>query len=226
MTSIVRIEKLGKYFREASGNKLEILSDIDARFEENQTVSIVGKSGSGKSTLLNLLGGLDHPSAGKVFFRNEEIFAYDANTLSDWRNRSIGFIFQAHHLLPDFSALENVMIPGMIAGRSKKECEKRAQELLKQTDLDDRASHKPNQLSGGEQQRIAIARALINSPDVILADEPTGNLDNKTGDKVALLLARICLEQSATLILVTHNTQLATSTDRQLRLSDGKLDTA
>ncbi|MCP4754921.1 MAG: ABC transporter ATP-binding protein [Proteobacteria bacterium] len=223
MTDIVRIEKLSKSFLDGSGNELQIIRAIDASFLKNRTVSIVGRSGSGKSTLLNLLGGLDRPTSGRVFFEDEDIGRYEPDKLAEWRNHRIGFIFQAHHLLPDFSAHENVMIPGLIAGRSNQQCSKRADELLEQVELKDRSEHKPSQLSGGEQQRVAIARALVNSPDIILADEPTGNLDNKTGDKIGLLLQNICREQNATLIMVTHNTQLAASMDCQLNLFDGEL---
>ncbi|MFH2132241.1 MAG: ABC transporter ATP-binding protein [bacterium] len=223
METILSIEKLSKQFIDGNGCKLEILKTIDYTFAKNTSVSIVGSSGSGKSTLLNLLGGLDRPTSGDVYFLGENINRYDSDTLSDWRNRHIGFIFQAHHLLPDFTALENVSIPVMIAGSSKQQGFKKAEVLLDQVGLKDRFNHKPSQLSGGEQQRVAIARALINSPSMILADEPTGNLDNKTGESVGALLQSICREQKTTLIVVTHNIALATSMDFKLRLFDGKL---
>jgi lipoprotein-releasing system ATP-binding protein len=221
--AIIAIEKLSKHYIDGNGCKLEILKGIDYEFCKSESVSIVGSSGSGKSTLLNLLGGLDRPTSGEVRFLGGNINDFSSDALSDWRNRHIGFIFQAHHLMPDFSALENVLIPAMIAGSSRQQITGRAERLLDQVGLSDRASHKPSQLSGGEQQRVAIARALINAPSLILADEPTGNLDNKTGEAVGNLLQNICSERQATLIIVTHNTGLAVSMDCRLRLFDGKL---
>jgi len=223
METIIAIEKLSKHFIDGNGQGLEILNEIDYKFPRNASISIVGSSGSGKSTLLNLMGGLDRPTSGKVSFLGENINQYDSDTLSDWRNRHIGFIFQAHHLLPDFTALENVTIPAMIAGTSRQQYLKMAETLLDQVGLKARSTHKPSQLSGGEQQRVAIARALINSPSVIFADEPTGNLDNKTGESVGSLLREICLAQKTTLMVVTHNAGLATSMDCKLRLFNGKL---
>lgn len=223
METIIAIEKLSKHFIDGNGHGLEILKEIDYKFPKNTSISIVGSSGSGKSTLLNLMGGLDHPTSGKVLFLGENINLYDSDTLSNWRNRHIGFIFQAHHLLPDFTALENVSIPAMIAGASRQQYLKKAEMLLDQVGLHERLFHKPSQLSGGEQQRVAIARALINSPSMIFADEPTGNLDNKTGESVGSLLQEICRSQKTTLIVVTHNARLASSMDCKLRLFDGKL---
>lgn len=224
MNVILQLEKLSKYYLDGSGNELKIIRDLEARFPKNKSISIVGRSGSGKSTLLHLMGGLDHPTRGKVYFQEDDIYEYDVDKLSEWRNKNVGFIFQGHHLLPDFSALENVMIPGIIAGRTVAQCQQLAEELLEQVDLKDRLSHKPAQLSGGESQRVAIARAMINSPDIILADEPTGNLDIQTGDKVGLLLQQVCHEQKTTLIIVTHNIQLASCTDYRYELSQGKLE--
>jgi len=223
METIITIKKLSKHFIDGNGHGLEILKEIGFGFRRNASVSIVGSSGSGKSTLLNLLGGLDRPTSGDVYFLGENINRYNQDALSEWRNHHIGFIFQAHHLLPDFTALENVSIPAMIAGDPRAQCLNKAETLLEMVGLTARLSHKPRQLSGGEQQRVAIARALINSPSVILADEPTGNLDNKTGEAVGALLQDICREQKTTLILVTHNAGLATSMDCKLRLFDGKL---
>ena len=223
MSPVFKLEKLNKHYLDGSGNKLEILKDIEISFEERKTISIVGASGSGKSTLLNLLGGLDRPTAGSIFFKGENISDFSSNALSEWRNRRIGFIFQAHHLLPDFTALENITIPALIAEIPIHDYLDDAKDLLEQVGLKDRMTHKPGQLSGGEQQRIAIARALINRPDVILADEPTGNLDNKTGEKVSRLLLDISAKRNATLITVTHNSRLASSMEIQLRLFDGKL---
>lgn len=223
MEKIITIEKLTKHFIDGNGQRLEILKSVDYDFPVNASISIVGSSGSGKSTLLNLMGGLDRPTSGKISFLDEDISQYDSDTLSNWRNRHIGFIFQAHHLLPDFTALENVSIPAMISGSSRQQCLKKAETLLDQVGLKARSTHKPSQLSGGEQQRVAIARALINAPSVIFADEPTGNLDNKTGESVGALLQEICHSQKTALIVVTHNAGLATSMDCKLRLFDGKL---
>ncbi len=225
MTAIIEIENLCRSFIDGSGNELNVLKDVNASFEENQTISIVGTSGSGKSTLLNLLGGLDHPTSGTIRYKGEDINRFDSNKLAEWRNDNIGFVFQSHHLLPDFNALENTMLPGMIAGKSKQECEKLAKSLLDQVGLSERITHKPSQLSGGEQQRVAIARSLLNNPKIILADEPTGNLDSQTGIKIGAVLNEVCDNQKATLILVTHNLQLASEMNRQLRLNNGELIT-
>ncbi len=225
MTSVIRIEKLSRSFFDGSGNELKILTEIDIQFSPGQTVSIVGSSGSGKSTLLHLLGGLDTPSSGKVYFKENNIFELGVDKLSAWRNRYVGFVFQSHHLLPDFTALENVMLPKMIAGLSRQDSLFQAEELLEQVGLKDRLSHKPGQLSGGEQQRVAIARALVNEPEIVLADEPTGNLDSKTGKKVGTLLKQICSEKNKILIMVTHNSKLAADMDVQYDLSNGKLTT-
>lgn len=223
METFIAIERLSKHYIDGNGCRLDILTEIDCDFRKNQSVSIVGSSGSGKSTLLNLLGGLDQPSSGEVKYLGENISRFDADALSEWRNQHIGFIFQAHHLLPDFTALENVLIPAFIAGQTRQKCQDRAADLLGQVGLAERSGHKPSQLSGGEQQRVAIARALINRPPLILADEPTGNLDHKTGEAVGTLLRQICDELQTTLIVVTHNSELAASMGRRLRLFDGKL---
>jgi lipoprotein-releasing system ATP-binding protein len=223
MSVVIKTKNLYRSFRDGSGNEIQVLKGIDAEFSADQTVSIIGSSGSGKSTLLHLLGGLDHPTSGEVFFKGQNIYEFDSDTLASWRCKNVGFVFQSHHLLPDFTALENVMLPGLIAGMSKQQSIAKAEILLKQVGLNDRATHKPGQLSGGEQQRIAIARALLNSPDVILADEPTGNLDIQTGRKIGTILRQVCHEHQATLIMVTHNLQLAKETDLQLILKDGVL---
>ncbi|MDH5559478.1 MAG: ABC transporter ATP-binding protein [Deltaproteobacteria bacterium] len=223
MSSFLNVVNLTKNFLDGSGNELKILQGISMNFPKNKTHSIVGSSGSGKSTLLNIIGGLDHPTSGKVFFKEEDIFAFQGNKLANWRNTKVGFVFQAHHLLNDFSALENVMIPGLIKGLSKAECENKAKRLLSQVSLKDRENHKPGQLSGGEQQRVAIARALLNSPEAILADEPTGNLDLDTGKIVIKVLKNVAREQNATLILVTHNPEIAASMEIRLQLDKGHL---
>ncbi|PCI30314.1 MAG: lipoprotein-releasing system ATP-binding protein LolD [SAR324 cluster bacterium] len=223
MNEILRIEKLSKTFLDGSGNQLEILQAMDFSFPQGKSISIVGRSGTGKSTLLQLLGGLDRPTQGNILFQDEDIFSFSSDRLSNWRNRHVGFVFQAHHLLPDFSALENVLLPAMIMGVKKEVYHKRALELLSLVQLEDRVHHKPSQLSGGEQQRVAIARSLINAPDLLLTDEPTGNLDVHTGDVVGQLLLDICKETQITLITVTHNPQLAAAMDLQLELTEGKL---
>lgn len=221
---MIRIKKLNKSYFDGAGKELIILNETSAQFQKNETVSVIGSSGSGKSTLLNLLGGLDRPTSGTILFNDENISEFSADELADWRNQCVGFIFQAHHLLPDFTALENVCIPGLIAGISGQGCQQKAEELLVEVGLADRLSHKPNQLSGGEQQRVAIARALVNSPELILADEPTGNLDHVTSENVGSLLQNVCQQQKTTLILVTHNTKLATQMDCQYRLFNGNLE--
>ena len=223
MNSFITVKALTKKYIDGSNNELEILKGIDLEISENTTISISGASGSGKSTLLHLLGGLDKPTNGEIFFQNKALHTFSNKELSHWRNRSIGFVFQAHCLLHDFTALENVSIPAMIAGSGKFEAQKKALELLERVNLSERKSHKPHQLSGGEQQRVAIARALINNPQLILADEPTGNLDVNTGDQVGEMLKNICKNQNTTLIVVTHNPNLAMAMDFQLELQDGLL---
>ena len=223
MTDFIKIKNLKKHYIDGSGRKLRILKGIDINFSENQTASVSGASGSGKSTLLHLLGGLDRPSEGEVWFQNENIFQFDHHALANWRNRKIGFVFQANYLLPDFSALENVFIPALIANRPRKEAMEQAKELLYLVHLSNRLDHKPCQLSGGEQQRTAIARALINRPALILADEPTGNLDAQTGEHIGELLKKVVCEQGAALIVVTHNSALASGMNHRLKLDDGRL---
>ena len=186
-------------------------------------LAIEGASGAGKSTLLHILGTLDRPSDGQVFFQGQDLFARSNAELAQLRNREVGFVFQFHHLLPEFSALENTMMPGLIQGMSPRTAGKEAEKILSQLGLEDRLHHKPGQLSGGEQQRVAVARALMLKPKVILADEPTGNLDTQTGEEVHNLLAKINREQGITLIMVTHNPMLASRLNRRVRLADGWL---
>ncbi len=223
MTDFIEVKNLKKNYTDGSGNRLRILRGIDISFPKNQTVSVSGASGSGKSTLLHLLGGLDRPSEGEILFQNENIFRFDTNALANWRNRKIGFVFQANYLLPDFTALENVLMPALIANRPRREAAKQAEDLLLFVGLSNRMEHKPHQMSGGEQQRVAIARSLVNRPVLILADEPTGNLDAKTGETVGKLLMRIAREQDAALIVVTHNSALASEMERPLKLDGGRL---
>jgi len=186
-------------------------------------LAIEGASGAGKSTLLHILGALDRPTDGKVYFRGIDLFAYSDSELAEIRNRHIGFVFQFHHLLPEFSALENTMMPALVQGMDQKAAAKTAQAILTQLGLANRLPHKPGELSGGEQQRVAVARALMLNPQVILADEPTGNLDTKTGEEVHDLLVRINRERGITIAVVTHNPALAARMTRRVLLVDGKL---
>jgi lipoprotein-releasing system ATP-binding protein len=186
-------------------------------------LAIEGVSGAGKSTLLHLLGALDRPSEGKVLFQGQDLFSRTNGELAEMRNRHIGFVFQFHHLLPEFSALENTMMPGLIQRMNQGQAEKEAEKILTQLGLGERLQHKPGELSGGEQQRVALARALMLSPRVILADEPTGNLDTQTGEEVHNLLVKINREQKITIVIVTHNPLLAGKLTRRIRLVDGRL---
>jgi len=222
MTELIRLTDVSKVFPDGSGKELIILSDVNLSFKLGESYCVVGRSGSGKSTLLHLLGGLDHPSTGDVFFEDTSIFKMTADELANWRAESLGFVFQAHHLLPDFTALENTTIPQLILGKPNGPARERAAELLVRLGLENRLHHRPSTLSGGEQQRVAIARALINQPQLVLADEPTGNLDPKTGQTVADLLAEICKEEQRTLILVTHSPDLASQMNHQLRLKNSQ----
>jgi lipoprotein-releasing system ATP-binding protein len=189
-------------------------------------VAIVGKSGSGKSTLLHILGTLDRPNSGRLQVGGTDVFALSSTALAAWRNARLGFVFQFHHLLPEFTALENVAIPGMIAGMSRKAALRQASTLLDFLQLTPRADHKPGQLSGGEQQRVAIGRALMNAPDILLADEPTGNLDTETSAQVHQLLRRITTDMGKTLVVVTHNPELAGLSDIVFEMRDGLLLTS
>ncbi|WP_244620246.1 ABC transporter ATP-binding protein [Chitinophaga japonensis] len=199
------------------------MKGVDVTVEKGEIVTIVGSSGAGKSTLLHLLGTLDTPSSGEVWLRDMNLTALRGNALADFRNRHIGFIFQFHHLLPEFTALENVCVPGFIAGTRKAEVRKRAAFLLDTLGLGDRVDHKPNELSGGEQQRVAVARALINTPDIVMADEPTGNLDSKNARELHQLFLDLRDQFRQTFIIVTHNEELAPMSDRQLVMKDGKI---
>ena len=209
-----------------NGREVVVLRGVDISLPAGESVAVVGPSGAGKSTLLYLLGLLEKPSGGSLYIDNRE-----AGELSD-RERSlirltrIGFVFQFHHLLPEFTALENVMLPGMMLGRSQSECSKEAALLLSQVNLSDRFNHKPGELSGGEQQRVAFARALMNSPDFILADEPTGNLDHDASGVLEEMMWKLCREQETSLLIVTHNFSLAQKADHFLELNDGVLNPA
>ncbi len=203
--------------------QLEVLKGVDIDVSKGEMVSIVGSSGAGKSTLLHILGTLDKADSGSIWLNQQQIDLLKGEKLSAFRNRHIGFVFQFHHLLPEFSALENVCIPGWIAGTPKKNVEKRAIELLELLGLQDRMENKPNQLSGGEQQRVAVARALINQPDIIFADEPTGNLDSTNARELHALFGQLREQFQQTFLIVTHNEELAALSDRVLHMKDGRI---
>ena len=205
-----------------SFGNLTVLRSVDFCAEAAEVVSIVGASGAGKSTLLQILGSLSDPDQGQVFIDGVDIFSLSSNQLADFRNQKIGFVFQFHHLLPEFTALENVMIPGMIAKKSRAALQARAEALLAEMGLADRMTHKPSELSGGEQQRVAIARALINEPAVLFADEPSGNLDSKTKAEIHQLFFDLRGRYGLTIVLVTHDRELAQMSDRQLEMRDGQ----
>jgi lipoprotein-releasing system ATP-binding protein len=204
-----------------SYGSVNVLRGIDVEIDKGEFITIIGKSGAGKSTLLHILGTLDKPDRGSVKIFDEDITAYSHDKLADFRNQHIGFIFQFHHLLPEFNAYENVIIPAMIARKKEAEYKKKAEGLLDYLGLSDRLTHKPNELSGGEQQRVAIARALINDPSIIMADEPTGNLDSSTSAEIHQLISNLRQEMNITFVIVTHNNELAELSDRSLRMLDG-----
>ena len=207
-----------------SFGSLQVLKGIDLHINRGEVVSIVGPSGAGKTTLLQIIGTLDRPDSGSVFVDDIDVTNLSQKRLSDFRNKHIGFVFQFHQLLPEFTAIENVMIPAYIAGVSQREAKQRAQELLEFMGLNDRASHKPNELSGGEKQRVAVARALINKPAVILADEPSGSLDSKNKEELHQLFFDLRDKFGQTFVIVTHDEQLASITDRTIHLKDGMLE--
>ena len=206
-----------------SYNNLTVLGGVNLEVAKGEIVAIVGASGAGKSTLLHLLGTLDRPDQGKLFIQEKDVFAQTPKALASFRNKSIGFVFQFHNLLPEFSALENVMIPGLISGGDEKKIRTRARDLLNMLGLADRVEHKPSELSGGEQQRAAVARALINSPALLLADEPSGNLDSKNALELHNLFFQLRKELDQTFIIVTHNVELSRMADRKLEIMDGMI---
>lgn len=203
--------------------ELRVLKGVDLHVQKGEVVAIVGSSGAGKSTLLHIMGTLDRPDQGTVFIDGENVFARSSDKLADFRNRKIGFVFQFHNLLPEFSALENVMIPGLIARTEEKSLRRKAEGILDRLGLKDRIDHKPSELSGGEQQRVAVARALINSPALIFADEPSGNLDSKNASDLHRLFFDLRNELNQTFVIVTHNPEFATMADRRLEIKDGQM---
>ena len=221
MSYIIEIKKLRKVF--GDGVELVALDDVDLTIEEGEVLSIVGPSGSGKSTLLNMIGLLDTPTSGEIWLKGQNITRASPGERARLRNKELGFIFQYHHLLPEFDAVENVMMPLLIAGVDKKEARSQAIAHLEEVGLGDRLKNKPNQLSGGQNQRVAVARALAGHPSIIIGDEPTGNLDSKSSDKIYELLRKLNREMNQTFILVTHDMEMAEKTDRILRLVDGRI---
>ena len=221
MNEIIRLKDLRKVYMD--GVEVIALDGVSFSIEEGEFLSIVGPSGSGKSTLLNMLGLLDTPTSGTILLRDKDVTKASQKERARLRNKELGFIFQYHHLLPEFSALENIMMPLLIAGVKKEEAKRRANELLEQVDLVDRKDHRPTELSGGQNQRVAIARALANHPAIVIGDELTGNLDTKSSNKIYELLRHLNREMRQTFILVTHDMDMAEKTDRILRMVDGKL---
>lgn len=221
--NIIEMRNIVKRFYIGQPNELEILHGINLDVREGEFLSIVGESGSGKSTLMNMIGALDRPTFGAYFMDGVDISRMNDAMLSQLRNEKIGFVFQSFHLIPRTSALQNVEVPLLYAGVSRKKRRERAIEMLEMVGMADRISHKPNELSGGQKQRIAIARAMINSPSILLADEPTGALDSKTGHMIMDLFHKLHKEKGKTIVLITHNGDLAKETDRILTLSDGNI---
>lgn len=216
---MIEIKDLRKKFGD-----LEVLKGVNLKIEKGEVISIIGPSGAGKTTLLQLIGTLDKPTSGTILFNGEDLSKMGSNKLSTFRNKHIGFVFQFHQLLPEFTALENITIPALIAGRKRKEAEAEAMELLRIMGLEERADHKPSELSGGENQRVAVARALINHPDVILADEPSGSLDSKNKEELHRLFFSLRDKFGQTFIIVTHDEGLASYTDRTIKMVDGVIE--
>jgi lipoprotein-releasing system ATP-binding protein len=218
---IIELKNLTKSYK--NGMEFRALDNANLKIKKGEFVAIVGPSGSGKSTLMHLIGLLDTPSSGTLLIDRNNVTNMSDKERSEIRNRMLGFVFQYHHLLPDFTALENVMMPLLIAGKKRREAKETAEKLLKEVGLEDRMDHKPGELSGGQNQRVAIARALSCSPAIVLGDEPTGNLDTKTGDMIYELLRQLNKEYNQTFIVVTHNDDMALKADRIIRLVDGKI---
>lgn len=219
---MIAVKSLAKNFTTDRG-VIEVLKGVDLEIASGDRIAVVGASGAGKTTFMHLLGGLDRPSSGSVEFAGKDIFQYSVQELDAFRNRSIGFVFQFHQLLPEFTALENVMMPALIARLTRAEAGDKAREILAGVGLEHRLDHKPGQLSGGEQQRVAIARSLVMSPQLLLADEPTGNLDSGTSDEILALLDRLHTERELTIVVVTHSEKVAGRMDRTVRMEDGNM---
>lgn len=222
-TPILVVESLSKAYPTAGGGSLSVLDQLELSVHKGEFLAITGESGCGKSTLLHVLGALDRPDTGRVLVDGKEVFNQDDDDLSAFRNRRIGFVFQFHHLLPEFTAEENVMMPALVGGKRPEEARKRARALLDQVGLSDRSEHRPGELSGGEKQRVAIIRALMNEPDIVLADEPTGNLDENTADTLHRELIRLSRELGQTFVVVTHNREFAEMAGREMILEHGRL---
>ena len=218
---MIRVNDLKKTFIK-DGNHIEVLKGLNLEIRRGESLAMLGVSGAGKSTLIHILGALDHPTSGKVLFDDVDIFSWDDNKIALFRNRKIGFVFQLHNLLPEFSALENTMMPALIHGLSRREAKQRAETLLQSVGLGHRFTHKSGELSGGEQQRVAVARALVMEPDILLADEPTGNLDTETGKKIEDILLELNISKKITLVVVTHNKSLADRMQKRIGLRDGR----
>lgn len=218
---MIEIKGLKKSFFLPAG-EVKVLNGIDLSISRGEMLAIVGVSGAGKSTLLHIMGTLDEPTSGNVLYEGRDVFSLDDYSLAGFRNKSIGFVFQFHHLLPEFTAIENVLMPGLINMSGYKEIKERAEMLLGELGLSERKNHRPGELSGGEQQRVAVARALINEPKVVLADEPTGNLDTHTGEELFKLLLHLNEKKRITFVIVTHNESLSRQCHRVLEMVDGK----
>jgi len=221
---MIQINNLQKTFIK-DGHRIEVLKGLDFEIAEGQSLAVVGVSGAGKSTLIHIIGTLDHPTSGAVLFDGVDVFTWPEKRLSAFRNRKIGFVFQFHNLLPEFTALENAMMPALIQRIPKRESIRRAEAILGEVGLGDRMTHKPGELSGGEQQRVALARALILEPEILLADEPTGNLDTETGKRIEDMLISLNRTKRITLIVVTHNPSLADRMSHRIGLRDGRIYT-
>jgi len=223
MDYILKAENLCKSYQMHKKLRLDVLKDVSMEIEANKISVIVGASGAGKSTLLHLLGALDRPDSGQIFYKEDNIFTLSDDRLAKFRNKNIGFIFQFHHLLPEFTAIENVSIPQMISGISLSEAARRSKELLGTVGLSERMDHKPAELSGGEQQRVAVARSLANDPQIVFGDEPTGNLDSKNSDSIHQLILELRDTLNVTFVIVTHNSNLVNLADKVYEIKDGKV---
>jgi lipoprotein-releasing system ATP-binding protein len=219
---MIQLNNLSKTFIK-DGNRIEVLKSLDFTITRGESLAILGVSGAGKSTLIHILGTLDHPTSGNVLFDDIDVFQWDKKKLAEFRNKMIGFVFQFHNLLPEFNSLENTMMPALIHGLPYRKARERAAVILHEVGLGDRLTHKPGELSGGEQQRVAVARALVMEPEIILADEPTGNLDSETGKKIEDILLDLNRTKRITLVVVTHNRTLADRMSKNIGLRDGKI---